>query len=921
MSSATAGAVAEVAVVDSGEEMKRWHQATELFRAARELPPDQRTAFLDERCAGDLDLRREVESFLAGDEGSGDTLEAAVGAEAASLGDERGSSLTGRRIGPYQLFHPLGHGGMGSVYLAARVDDQFCRQVAIKLIKPGMDSEGILRRFRNERQILAGLDHPNVARLFDGGTTREGLPYFVMEYIDGEPIDRYCDGQKLTIGERLELFCTVCSAVHSAHQNLVVHRDLKPGNILVTAEGEPKLLDFGIAKLLNPELAAQTISPTGVDSRRPMTPDYASPEQLRGGPITTASDVYTLGKLLYELLTGHRPYRLEGLSLQEIKRVVCEIEPEKPSTTSGRVEENGNGERLTPETVSELRGSKPESLRRKLSGDLDNIVLMAMRKEPQRRYASARELADDIRRHLSGQPVIARPSTFGYRAGKFVRRNKLAVAFVVLLVVFAAGMTVQSIRADRQRAIAEEERARAEEVTRFLVELFQVSDPSEARGRKVTARELLDKAAGKIGQELGGQPQTQATLMHSMGSAFLGLGLYADAEPLIDRALAIRQQLHRGDHPGVAESLHATGRIRWAAGEPRDAAELFLAALQMRVRLHDGEEDHLDVAESQHELAKALFNTGDQAGSEKLLRTALATRRRWLPPDHPDIAKTRTRLAEALRARGDMEGAEKLLRQVLETGPAGDHAVRAKALDLLGELLVNRGDEQGAEEVLREALQMRLRLYGPDHHSVAESHNGLALMFLSQGRYAAAEEGFREAMRIMKLVHAAQGGEHWLVALTTNNLARSLHYQCDYEGAERLYREALRLFGRVLGESHPYVAMCLRNLASSLIETGDFVEAEALAGEALEIYRGASADPPSISAVESTLGGALAGLGRYEEAQALLERSYRVLKEDRGERYLALRDTLRCLVRLYEAWGKLEKAAEYRDLPGFVEPC
>ena len=915
-----AGAVAEVAVVDSDEEMKRWQQVTELFRAALELPPPQRAAFLDERCAADPALRPDVESLLAADEGSGDTLEAAVEAEAASLGDERGSSLTGRRIGPYQLFGELGHGGMGSVYLAARVDDQFRRQVAIKLIKPGMDSEGILRRFRNERQILAGLDHPNVARLYDGGTTREGLPYFVMEYIEGEPIDRYCDGQKLTIGERLELFCTVCSAVHSAHQNLVVHRDLKPGNILVTAEGEPKLLDFGIAKLLNPELAGQTVSPTGVDFKLPMTPAYASPEQLRGGPITTASDVYSLGVLLYELLAGHGPYRLERLAPQELERVVCDTQPEKPSTAVGRLEETRDGERLTPETVSELRGSRPEGLRRRLRGDLDNIVLMAMRKESQRRYASARQLADDIQRHLNGQPVIARPSTFGYRAGKFVRRNKLAVAFVALLMVFAVGMTVQSIRADRQRAIAEEERARAEEVTRFLVELFQVSDPSEARGRMVTARELLDKAAGRIGRELGGQPETQATLMHSMGSAFLGLGLYADAEPLIDRALSNRQQLHRGDHPGVAESLHAKGVVLWATDKPQDAAERFRAALQMRVRLHDGEEEHLDVAESQHELATALFNAGDQEGSERLLRAALATRLRWLPPDHPDVAWTRTRLAEAVKARGDLEGAEELLRQVLETGPAGDHVVRAKALDLLGELLVNRGDEQGAEELLREALEMRLRLFGRDHPSVAESHNGLALMFLSQGRYAAAEESFREALRIIKLVYSAQGEEHWLVALTMHNLARSLYFQGDYEGAEPLYREALPLFARRRSERPVYVAMCQKNLAASLIERGDFVEAETLAREALEIYRvAAPEDPGPIAAAESTLGAALAGLGRYEEAEPLLEGSYRILKEIKSERLLAVRDTLRRLVGLYEAWGKSEEAAGYRDLLEPVE--
>lgn len=417
----------------------RWNQVKEVFTEALDREGEDRLRFLEEQCAGDSELRSEVDSLLASSDYVGDFMEESpmgtMVAEAARSADD----CADLRIGPYCVVEEIGRGGMGTVYRAVRADDTFRKQVAIKIVRRGMDQEFILRRFRNERQILASLEHPNIAGLLDGGATSEGLPYFVMEYIEGgKPIHDYCNDQRLSTRERLELFRQVCLAVQYAHERRIVHRDLKPGNILVNPKGIPKLLDFGIAKILDPDLTTQTLDATATVLRM-MTPEYASPEQVRGEEITARSDVYSLGVLLYELLTGHRPYRLKSRSPHQIAQVICEETPDRPSTVVGRTElvtRDDEAITLTPEKVSKARGTRPDDLRRTLCGDLDNIVLMAMRKEPGRRYGSASALEGDIRRHLAGMPVSARRDTLLYRASKAIRRNRTTaiVALVALLV-------------------------------------------------------------------------------------------------------------------------------------------------------------------------------------------------------------------------------------------------------------------------------------------------------------------------------------------------------------------------------------------------------------------------------------------------------------------------------------------------------
>jgi Tol biopolymer transport system component/serine/threonine protein kinase len=416
---------------------ERWQKVKEVLEAYLERPRGERSVWLEEACPGDPEVRREVESLAASYEEAGDLLE-----EPALGREETPEDREGRRVGPYRIVREIGEGGMARVYLGVRADDAFRREVAIKLVKRGMDYEFILRRFRKERQIMATLDHPHIARLLDGGATEDGTPYFVMEYIGGLPIDAHCDTHRLNVRERLELFRTVCSAVECAHERGVVHRDIKPGNILVTPDGAPKLLDFGIAKIVDPDGWTGSIDRT-LTVLRLMTPEYASPEQVRGDPVTAATDVYSLGVLLYELLTGHRPYRLRSRAPHEMAQAICEVEPEKPSTAVRRVEEitrprDGTRATVTPASVGEARRIRPEKLRRTLAGDLDNIVLMAMRKDPARRYASAVEFSEDVRKYLEGRPVRARKDTLAYRGGKFVERNRTALAGAVIAAVALA---------------------------------------------------------------------------------------------------------------------------------------------------------------------------------------------------------------------------------------------------------------------------------------------------------------------------------------------------------------------------------------------------------------------------------------------------------------------------------------------------
>ena len=577
------------------------------------------------------------------------------------------------------MLRTLGAGGMGEVYLAERADAQFEQQVAIKVVHGGALAVAMHSRLKLERQILAQLDHPNIAHLLDGGALADGSAYIVMEYIDGIAIDAFCDSNRLDVTSRLKLFQIVCSAVHYAHQNLIVHRDLKPSNILVTAAGVPKLLDFGIAKLLDDRQASRhTLAVTQADIRI-MTPDHASPEQVRGQAITTSSDVYVLGVLLYRLLCGASPFFISSMRLAEIERAICEKDPPPPSQMISADE--------SPESksIAEARGTSAKRLRRLLDGDLNNIVLMAMRKEPERRYGSAEQMASDIQRFLEGKPVIARRDTVSYRTSKFVKRHWLpvsaAAAATFMIVAFSVTTYEQSLRiaAERDRAaqqkeLAEHERARAEEVSSFLVNLFKLSDPEENRGNQVTARELLDSGSKRLQSGLQDQPATKAALLSTVGTVYDSLGQYQDALPLLGESLQLQTGAHDTSHidtllelgraymgagnlaaaeAPMQQALHLAqsdagavsletgralwtlGRLRYHQGKNNEAKELYLRSLNI---LHSSKAPQTDISPVLNDLATAYIIEHQWLLAKQAYEQALEIDRRVLGDDHPRVA-------------------------------------------------------------------------------------------------------------------------------------------------------------------------------------------------------------------------------------------------------------------------------------------
>jgi serine/threonine protein kinase/tetratricopeptide (TPR) repeat protein len=588
-----------------------WRQVRQILEQALELTPARRPSYLEKVCAGNTALRREVETLIAADEQAGDGFLAGSAVEASTTlaEPEEPVSLAGARIGPYQIVKEIGHGGMGTVYRAVRADDEYRKQVAIKVVRGGLGDEFRVHRFRAERQILANLDHANIARLLDGGTTEDGRPYVVMEYIEGQSIDEYCDQRKLAVAERLNLFRTVCSAVAYAHQRLVIHRDLKPANILVTKDGQPKLLDFGIAKILDPHdsVAEQTVT-----VMRLMTPEYASPEQVRGEPITTASDVYSLGIVLYGLLTGRRPYGRASRAPRDVVQAVIETEPEKPSAAITRADT------ATAEIVSETRGEVPEKLQHRLRGDLDNIVLKALRKEPERRYASVEQFSEDIRRHLEGLPVSARPDTFFYRSSKFVRRHKASVAAgIIVLLTLVVGLAVtvhETLIARAERVKAEQRFNDVRKLANSL--LFEVHDAIQTLPGATPARKLIVDRALQYLDALAKEAKGDLSLQQELGAAYEKVG---------DVQGGFRSS-NLGDVPGSIASYRKSLAIREAvvAADPANVAA------------------QRELITSHGKLSDAFTGVGDAAGSLEQLRELLPIAERLSATDPKNLADRRT---------------------------------------------------------------------------------------------------------------------------------------------------------------------------------------------------------------------------------------------------------------------------------------
>ncbi len=904
---------------------QRWTRIRELFESACDLSRDEREAFLAEACDGDTELRAEVESILDSSEQTPALLDApAVEAFPELFEHEPPASLVGQRIGAYELVRFIASGGMGAVYLAARADDQYEKNVAIKLIRRRMMTRETLRRFRAERQTLATLDHPNIARLLDGGVMADGLPYLVMEYVDGKPIGQFCDEGRLSTHERLGLFRRVCSAVIFAHQKLVVHRDLKPSNILVTPDGVPKLLDFGIAKVLDGRSDAPAADATA-PAHRIMTPEYASPEQIRGEPITTASDVYSLGVVLFELLTGHRPYRMKSRIPHEIERTICEDDPEKPSTAIGRIEEVPGADgttriTLTPEGVSRTRDGQPHKLRRRLAGDLDEIILKALRKEPQQRYATVEQFSQDLERHLEGRPVTARKGTFRYRTAKLLRRNKIAAMAAVAVAVSLIGGIVATTWQTRR---TETEAGKVEGVNTFLTGMLGSLDPSAAAGPNGAIGMMLDEAAQSIeGGALDGQPQVEAAVRQTVGLTYLQLGLYAAAEGQLTEALAIRLKELGDDHPDVAESLNNLGLLSKSTGDHDEAERLYREALRLRIELLG--EETAESAETMNNLGVLLKTRGELEEAEGLLTEALRIRQAILQrrpaADAPmtkknrtDVATSLTNLAAVSKSKGELRQAEPLYREALEIfravlGP--EHYRVAVCLNNLALLLTETGRYDEAEPLFREALGIRRQVFGHDHPAVATGLKNLALVLTRKGQYAEAEPLYREALDLGR----ALGGNELRLANTLNSLADLLATLGRYDEAEPLCREALAIRRRK-SPDHPRVASALLVLGRIHLGRDDPAAAEPLLRECVAASRQRmSPGHWRIAAAQSELGNCLTALGRYEEAQGILLDSFALLNDANPGNPSLVRQTAERLVRLYEAWQKPDRAAPYQEL-------
>jgi len=898
----------------------RWSEIRALLAEALERAPEERPAFVRDACGDDTALARRVESLLR-HEGRHDLLSRSL------LPDDSPERITDRsveeeaetpprQLGPYRLLEKLGDGGMGSVYLAERVDRTERTggepgRVAVKILKRGLASRELVARFLAERRILAQLHHPYLVELLDAGTTDEGRagestpspsrPYFVMEHVDGEPVDRYCERHGLSIEARLELFAKICAAVHFAHQNLIVHCDLKPANILVTPDGTPKLLDFGIAKLLrgDPELTG-TLTRAGL---RPVTPRYASPEQVAGEPISTASDVYSLGVVLYELLTGRPPHHFNSWDPRHVAWVIGSQVPRRPSTAVEAAAVPGD----------------PGRWSRRLRGDLDLLVLCALRRDPRERFDSVDQMAAEVDRHLRGLPLQSRPDSWLYRSGKFVRRHAAAVVAVALGLVLLMGLlgllAVEQRRADREAVEARRARVESEEVAQFLVDLFEISYAAADGDREPTVLELLEAGAGQLTRDRVRKPATRARLLDALGRAHLELGQLDRAAPLLEAALELRRQAFGERHPEVARSLRSVARLAERRSEIDNAEELYRRTLELRQELLSA--DDPEVAESlsdlgwlllaypEQEEASALLTRaveilesapGDQRlrlarGAEGLayclqalgrtdeaeerLRQTLTLREEVLGPEHPLVAQGLGHLAWLYRRMGRSTEAVVAYRQAAAIqqrvlGP--DHPDLAGSLHNLGMIqsqVFHRHEE--AERLLRRAVEINRTALGPDHLELATSLDSLANVLVNQGRFEESVDLFRRSVEIRS---AVLGEDHFTVGLTYNNIAHSLRLQGRCDEAEPVIEQARRVIETALGPEDFWAAAPLHELAACRRDQGHLEQAEQLFRRALEILEAQGLGPshPAWSEVAADFSDLLLQMNKPSEARSLERR-------------------------------------------------
>jgi eukaryotic-like serine/threonine-protein kinase len=790
------------------EQTQQWERVKELFAAALECDPAVREEFLVRQCAGDTSLRAEVESLLSAHACSDDLSRGPV----ADLLPE---AQPAQVIGPYTLIRKIGEGGMGQVWLAEQTEP-LCRQVALKLLRPALFDDSLLRRFQSERQSLAVMEHPAIAKVFDAGMTDDGQPYIVMEHLPGEPITRYCDERKLGIAARLELFAKVCDGVQHAHQKAVIHRDLKPANILVLeVDGEPapRIIDFGLAGTVQPRAAGEAHAG---DEPLGGTPGYMSPEQIGGDDLDTRTDVYSLGIVLYELLAGQLPF-----DKKDRQRVPDRPAP-LPSTKAAE-------ESQEAESAATNRSMKAKQLARSLRGDLDAIAVHALEIDRSRRYASPSELAADIRRYLRFLPVEARTAGSLYHLSRYVRRHRLAAVAVSVVVALVAGASI--MEAVSLRRIARE-RDRSARIMDFMIRSFRVSDPSEARGNQVTAREILDRTSDRIGTELSRDPEDQAEMMMAMGAVYENLGLYSRAESLYRQASQTREQDLGPENGETLKAKAALGWVFYRRGRYAESETLLRQVLQIRERRF-GSKDN-DTFAVMDQLGAVLNDDGHPKEAETLVRQALAFRRRTLGDNNSDTLISMNHLALALQNQGRWQEAEDLDRRLLDSwnrieGADSPHSLAAA--DNLAITLYREGRLTEAESLDRSTLEIKKRVLGPDHPETVRSMNTLSAILVDEGKLEEAQSLSEQVLAIRRRV---LGPEHHLTLSVMSNLAEILTRRGDLKRAEALLVSARATDARVLGPNHPATTMATYNLACLVLREGHRDQALSLLREAID---------------------------------------------------------------------------------------
>lgn len=859
-----------------------WRQSKQIFDKAITLLPDQRQQYIKKQCAGSDELLSLVNELLEADQPTqlhnDNTLAVAVVDALDNLEAENYLSL---EIDNYRLLKKIGQGGMGTVFYAERNDDSFHKKVAIKIMRAGFGSDNRQRRFITERQILADLEHPQIARLLDGGTTANGQPYVVMEYVDGQDIIKYSDTDQLTIAQRLALFIECCAVIQYAHDHLIVHRDIKPSNLLIDQYGNLKLLDFGIAKMLE----VGTDQEQTEQLSRILTPSYASPEQILGKTITTTSDVYSLGVLLYELLSGRKPYNHQDLTPKEFENTLLNKMP--PPLDSWFDNNNPHTPiEFDTEAIAIARNTSPDKLQKTLRGDLNNIVFKAMASEQKNRYHSAQALSEDIKRYLQKRPIQARPASLTYKAIKLARRRTAAmvasIAALIFIVVFICMTIIQSRQVARERDVAIEQKQHAESVTNFLVDTYESFNPATTLGGQITARQLLNEGVKRLDEHL--QPELQVDLLQTMGEQYGHLGMYPESGDLLQRALTIHDSNPDAEPVDRAQLLHLIAINYVEKGHYEIAINTIQGAMQLR------DPDHANAkllqAYDLKVMARANYNLENHDQMQLQYEQALDLLREITGDSSQEYAITLNELAGKLRGEGSDIRANQLYLQslkILRRHFQGDHPSIAETLLSLSH--VNRRLKQlsSAEDYAADAISMLQRIYDEPHPNLAIALNSMGLIQTNLNNHSSAADYYVESLAIKR---SLLGAQHPRVAMSLFNLAYlKFRHMNDLDGAERDFREALEIGSNIWEYDHKNIYKFRASLGFVLSAKGEFDEAESLLRGCLETLSNkqpAELYYADVAKINSQLANVLIQQGRFEQAKPLLDSSIPVLINEYG---------------------------------------